>query len=198
MRLRFLVTAGSLLFAMSFPLLQAQTAAPAPPPRVPGAIEAHPEWPKAKPEDVKSIDSIVIALYDVISGPAGQKRDWDRFRSLFVPGGRLIPTRVPANGPVDVTLMTVDDYVARVSTNFEKNGFFERPIANRVDGYGVMSNVYSTYESRHLKEDAKPFARGINSIELLKSGDRYWIVEVYWDAERPTNPIPEKYLHDAK
>ena len=46
--------------------------------------------PPAKPDDVKSIDSIIAATYDVISGPAGD-RDWDRFRSLLIPEARLIP-----------------------------------------------------------------------------------------------------------
>ncbi len=94
--------------------------------------------------------------------------------------------------------MTTDEYAVRASKTMEANGFFEHSIANRVDAYGVMANVYSTYESRHTADDPKPFARGINSIELLKSGDRYSIVQVYWDSERPDNPIPEKYLHNMR
>src|SRR5436190_11120186 len=35
----------------------------------------------ADPKDVSSMDSIMKAIYDVISGEKGKPRDWDRFRS---------------------------------------------------------------------------------------------------------------------
>jgi len=158
------------------------------------SIASHPDWPKAKPEDVKSIDAIVAATYDVISGPKGQARDWDRFRSLFVPDGRLIPTSAKPDGHADLTPMTVDQYVARVSNSFLANGFFERGISQKVEVYGNIAHVFTTYESRRTPDDPKPFARGINSFQLLKDGDRYWVVTIYWDAERAGNPIPAKYL----
>jgi heme-degrading monooxygenase HmoA len=39
-------------------------------------------------------------------------------------------------------------------------------------------------------------ARGIKSFELLNSANRWYIVQVYWDSERPDNPIPDRHLHD--
>ena len=48
--------------------------------------------PLARPADNDSIDSVVRAVYSVISGPAGT-RDWARFRSLFADGARLISMR---------------------------------------------------------------------------------------------------------
>lgn len=160
----------------------------------PSSIAGHPDWPKAKPEDVKSIDAIVAATYDVISGPKGAPRDWDRFRSLFVPDGRLTPTVALPGGHADIRPLSVNQYIERVSGNFVSNGFFERGIAQRVESFGNIAHVFTTYESRHSPDDAKPFARGINSFQLLKDGDRYWVVSIYWDAERPGNPIPAKYL----
>ena len=47
---------------------------------------------QADPKDVASIDAIMKAVYDVISGDAGKLRDWDRFRSLFHKDARLIPS----------------------------------------------------------------------------------------------------------
>jgi hypothetical protein len=158
------------------------------------SIASHPDWPKAKPEDVKSIDAIVAATYDVISGPKGQARDWDRFRSLFVPDGRLIPTSAKPGNHADLSSLTPDQYVARVSSRFAADGFFERGISQKVEVYGNIAHVFTTYESRRSPDDAKPFARGINSFQLLKDGDRYWVVSIYWDAERAGNPIPAKYL----
>jgi len=76
----------------------------------------------------------------------------------------------------------------------EKNGFFEREISRKTDSFGTITHAFSTYESRRAKDDAKPFARGINSIQLVNDGTRWWIVTVFWDSERPNNPLPEKYL----
>ena len=168
--------------------------APAPKPLV-GSIAAHPEWPKAKPEDVKSVDAILAALYDVISGPKGKARDWDRMRSLFIPDARLIPSRVNKDTQqVDAIVLSIDGYIARSSSTMTTNGFFEHSIHNEVEQFGNIAHVWSTYESRHNADDATPFARGINSIQLLKDGDRYWIVNIFWDSERPDSPIPAKYL----
>ena len=130
------------------------------------------------------MDAILAALYDVISGPAGQKRDWDRFRSLFAPGARLIPTGGPAGQPVTARLWTTEDYIQRAGAQLEARGFFEREIGRSVDTFGHITQVFSTYDSRHLPTDAAPFQRGINSIQLLNDGTRWWIVTIYWDAER--------------
>ncbi|HWW22434.1 MAG TPA: hypothetical protein VNY78_00970 [Edaphobacter sp.] len=167
---------------------------PAPSPQL-GDIAAHPTWPTAKPADVNSVDAILTALYSVISGPKGQPRDWDRMRSLFLPSARLIPARAAKDSPhADALILTIDDYIARSSGTMTGSGFFERSIHNEIQQFGNIVHVWSTYESRHNADDTTPFARGINSIQLLKDGDRYWIINILWDSERPTNPIPAKYL----
>ena len=148
--------------------------------------------PDAKPEDVKSVDAIVAALYDVISGPAGT-RDWDRFRSLFAPEGRLIPNNVNDKGEWTHPVLSVEDFVKRAGANMEKNGFFEKGIANKSEQYGTVAHVFGTYESRHEK-DGKPFARGINSFSLSFDGKRWYVVQILWQSETPAFPIPEKYL----
>jgi hypothetical protein len=153
-----------------------------------------PKTPSAASADVKSIDAIIASLYDVISGPAGQRRDWDRMRSLFVPGARLIPTAAGTGDGAIARVQDVEAYIQRASAVFERDGFFEREIARKTDAFGRIAHVFSTYESRHNASDPAPFARGINSIQLLKDGDRWWVVTVYWDSERPGNPIPPQYL----
>jgi hypothetical protein len=185
-----------LTLACTAAIAQQPSPAPASAPKpLVGSIATHPEWPKAKPEDVKSVDAILAALYDVISGPKGQARNWDRMRSLFIPDARLIPSRVDKDTQhVDAIVLSIDGYIARSSTSMTTNGFFEHSIHNEVEQFGNIAHVWSTYESRHNADDAAPFARGINSIQLLKDGDRYWIVNVFWDSERPDSPIPAKYL----
>jgi len=150
--------------------------------------------PAARAADVASPDAIIAALYDVISGGIGVKRDWDRFRSLFVPNARLMPARVRPDGSADVGMLSADDYAARSGASLERTGFFEREIARKTESYGAIMHVFSTYESRRTLNDAMPFARGINSIQLLKDKDRWWVVSVYWDSERPGNELPAKYL----
>jgi hypothetical protein len=158
------------------------------------SIAAHPDWPKAAPADVQSVDAILAALYDVISGPAGQPRDWNRFRSLFVPDARLIPVRRDKTGTgADVLPLTPEQYQQLAGDRLMKDGFFERGIHNTTESFGDIVHIFSTYESRHTK-DSPPFQRGINSIQLLKDGNRYWVVTILWDGESSTNPIPAKYL----
>lgn len=153
----------------------------------------------ADPKDVASLDAIMKAVYEVISGDAGQRRDWSRFRTLFHKDARLIPTGVnPQTKAVGATALTPDDYVKRAEPFFAKEGFYETEKARRVDIYGNIAQVFSTYESRHSKTDKTPFMRGINSFQLLNDGKRWWIVTIYWQAETPENQIPKKYLKSSK
>ena len=152
------------------------------------------------PADVKSIDAIVAAAYDEISGPAGKKRDWDRERSLYMPGARLMPLAAEAGvaGGEDVDVapqvLDVEGFIARVEPFFQENGFYEKEIARRTEQFGKIAHVWSTYESRHNEDDPEPFMRGINSIQLFNDGKRWWIVSIYWQQESADAPIPEKYL----
>ena len=147
--------------------------------------------------DVDSIDAIIAATYDVISGPAEKKRDWNRERSLFYPGARLIPTAsVPGRNDVDLEpqILDVEGYIARVEPLLEKAGFFETEIARQTEQFGRIAHVWSTYESRHHPNDPAPFMRGINSFQLFNDGKRWWILSIYWQHESPEHPVPEKYL----
>jgi hypothetical protein len=145
--------------------------------------------------DVASEEAIVAALYDVISGPACQHRDWDRFRGLFAPGARLIPTVSTSAGTLGIRAETPEEYVAAVKGSMEDFGFAEKEISHVGESFNGVVHRFSTYESRRAASDAKPFARGINSIQLLNDGKRWWVVTVYWAGERPGAPIPEMYLN---
>ena len=150
---------------------------------------------EANPKDVASLDSIMKAVYEVISGDAGQKRDWDRFRSLFHKDAKLIPTGKNAQtGVTAARFMTPDDYVTRNGPVLERDGFHERELARHVDLYGNIAQVFSTYHAFRKADDKTPFLRGINSFQLLNDGKRWWVISIYWQAETPDNKIPEKYL----
>lgn len=188
----------AMVIALCYPVpVSAQEPTPAPPPTDTQAISRGQEvgaTPIARPEDVASADAILAALYDVISGPAGQRRDWDRFRSLFIPGARLIPTGRRPDGGTAHRVLTPEEYISRSGRVLEERGFFEREIGRTSDQFGALMHVFSSYDSRRRSDDAEPFARGINSIQLLNDGSRWWVVTVFWDSERPDLPIPERYL----
>jgi hypothetical protein len=143
--------------------------------------------PAANPSDVKSIDSILTALYAVISGPAGD-RDYNRLRSLFAKDARLTSVKKEA-ADHPARLLTVDEYINLAGSYFKTHAFYEQAIVNKVDRFGNMAKVFSSYESRNAPNE-KPFARGINSIQLFYEQNRWYVLSILWDEESPTNPLP--------
>jgi hypothetical protein len=153
--------------------------------------------PAAKPADVATPDAIVAATYDVISGPAG-KRDWDRFRSLFLPGARMGAVVKGKDGSLSAKTFTPEEYITFGDAYFLKNGFFEREASRHADRYANIMQIFSTYESRHGIKDPTSFARGINSFQLFFDGKRWWVVDIFWQEETPDAPIPEEFLPKAQ
>jgi hypothetical protein len=189
------------LFATSLAAAQQQPASPTPPPATSAqpaqAATAQPaQAAAAQSGDVDTVDHIIAAVYDVISGPAGQPRDWNRFRSLFLPEGRLIPNTIRPDGTIVHRVLSVDDYVTNGSRAFAQQGFFESESARTQQRFADIAHVFSTYESRHEK-GGQPFARGINSFQLLHDGHRWFIVTIMWQAESPQAQIPPEYLKNG-
>ena len=176
----------------TLPLLLALSLVALPTPA--SAQDTGPTTPPADPADVESIDAIMHAVYDVISGDAGEARDWDRFRSLFAPGATLSPVGRSPEGVYGRNVLTPGSYAERAGASLERNGFHEVEIHRVVEQYGVIAHAFSTYESRRMATDPDPFARGINSFQLLYDGTRWWVVSIYWLGESPDHPIPAKYL----
>ncbi len=183
MRLSIIATALALTCAAP-----ALAQAPTPPP---------PASNSAYAADVASMDAIVAALYASISGDAGVARDWDRFRNLFHPAAKLMPTGTTPQGEGVLRPLTPQDYVDRAGPNLVRDGFHESEIARRVDRFGRIAHVFSTYEARKAASDAEPFMRGMNSIQLFDDGTRWWVVSVYWQQEEDDTPLPADYLPPA-
>jgi hypothetical protein len=164
--------------------------APQMPPSLPmfSAADLAAKVPAPKPEDVKSVDAIVHAAYDVISGPAGA-RDWNRFRSIFLPQARFTQVGKGPDGATFVISWSVDEFIRDATGVFAKDPFYENSIVNQPQSYGNMTQVFSSYES-HRSPGDKPFDRGINSFQVLNDGKRWWIVSIFWDSERPDDPLP--------
>jgi hypothetical protein len=147
-----------------------------------------------RPADGASEDAVIAALYDVLSGPAGRSRDWDRLRALFAPGARLMPTGVLAGGAGQLRTLSADEFVATTAPVLAFTGFYERELARRTERFGAVAHAFSTHESRRAPGDARPFRRGVNSIQLWNDGRRWWIVSVLWADETAGSPIPPAYL----
>lgn len=179
---------------LALPLLLATLAVPAfaQAPAAPATQPVDFNVPAAADKDVASVDAIVAALYDTISGPAGQARDWNRLRSLFVPTARMMPVGVRPDDSVGMRLLQVNDYVASSGPLLVEKGFHERELARRTERFGHIVHVFSTYEGK-LDADGHVM-RGINSIQLMHDGKRWWIVSLMWEAENPKLSLPAEYL----
>jgi hypothetical protein len=147
----------------------------------------------ARPGDVSSVDAIISALYDANTIMVDQKRAADRFRSLFVPGARLMPTAGSGAAKRVIRIQTVDEYVTGASNGPPRHGFSEREIARTSQAFGNIVQAFSTYETHRDSTDKNP-VHGINSIQLFNDGTRWWVVGVLWDNERPDKPIPAEFL----
>ncbi len=183
---------ASMLAAVGAPGLAAQEADAAE-----MAAEQRAGPPPADPADVESIDAIMTAVYDVISGAQGEARDWDRFMSLVIPEARLIPTGRNPEGQHGYQVLTPQQYVDGPGNWLVENGFFETEAHRVVERWADIAHVFSTYNSYRTAADMEAgnhFMRGINSFQLMFDGDRWWVVSIMWEGEAPDRPIPEKYL----
>ncbi len=152
------------------------------------------QLPPADPADVASIDAIITAVYDVISGDAGEARDWDRWHSLFAEGATLSAVGRRPDGSVGRVIMTPESWVERSGTVIQRDGFVEAEIGRTTERFGLIAHAFSSYASFRSRADTEPFQRGINSFQLMNDGERWWVVSVFWQAEGPGFPIPDRYI----
>jgi hypothetical protein len=146
-------------------------------------------------EDVSSVDGIIKAFYEVISGPVGQPRQWARDRSLYIPGVRFVAIDVLTEGGSQIRADVMDHqtFVDRSNEFLVGRGFYEYEIHRVTRTFGNVTHVFSTYEGRQ-RMDGPVTERGINSLQLFFDGKRWWIASAVWDKERPGNPIPKEFL----
>lgn len=148
-------------------------------------------------DDTASIDAIVKALYNAVSFEAGGEPDYDRLRTLFLPGARLLP---PNDDNMAVAPGDIEQFVEfsqsglQASPDLREKGFIEREVARKTETFATIAHVFSTYEARYQATDAEPFARGINSIQLVRQAGRWWVLSMCWDDESPMTPIPAAHL----
>lgn len=139
--------------------------------------------PMARPSDVATLDAILRTFYETVSGAVGQRRDWDRFRSLFLPDGRLMPIVSVAGEKAGVRFLSTEDFIQRVEPIFAVEDFWERESSRQIETSGHFAHVLSFYECLR-SPGGSPFERSVNSIQLFNDGLRWWIVNVMWNTSR--------------
>lgn len=127
---------------------------------------------------------------EAVSGPADKDRTC--LRQLLLPEARLIPVAVAADGSATPHILTVDGWIEAVRKRGHDE-FYERQIKIKAETYGHIAHLWSTYEIRPTP-DGKATVRGINSIQAVFDGKQWHILQVFWQAESPAQPLPEKYL----
>jgi hypothetical protein len=147
--------------------------------------------PPAEAADLAGIDAAMRAVYGVISGPPGQKRDFDRMRSLFAPGATL-----KAIGPKGLRGGTLEDYIARNREALQKEGFTERELGRRVEVWGNLATAWSSYDGRTA--NGSFHERGINSFQLVKIDGKWLVASILWQEETPEFPLPANLIQESK
>jgi hypothetical protein len=133
--------------------------------------------------DVSTLDGILQALYEVLSGPVAQPRDWERYRSLFIDDARMIVVVAVAGEQPHIRQLSVEDYIRRVEPIFAVEAFWERETSRQTETFGRVAHVLSRYES--LRDpNGPPFEHGANSIQLFNDDSRWWVVSVMWNTSR--------------
>lgn len=150
----------------------------------------------AAPADVATPEALVKALYETVQRAPGERFQWDRMRTLFLPGARMIPNTEQSGG--QFVVLTVDEFItlidgATVIGGANDQGFAEEEVHAVVEQYGDIAHSFSTYQ-KHLHGDSTILGRGINSIQMVRRDGRWWVTHIIWDEDTGAGAIPAKYL----
>lgn len=151
------------------------------------AAAAAAQTPAADPADVGTLDGIMAAFYEVVSGPPGQPRQWERDATLYLSG--TVFTIADSAGAYRNA--SPAEFAGRTDAFLVESGFVEREIHREIRRFGSVAQVWSTYEWETADGAA---GRGINGLHLVHDGERWWITHATWDNETPELPIPPEYL----
>ena len=154
---------------------------------------AHAQQKTAYGDEVGTLDGIIKAYYEVVTVKKGEKVSYERDSLLHVVNASVGMAEKGKDGKVRVRLITLKQFHQNSDAYLEKDGFYEKEISRKVENFGAIYHVWSTYESRNVA-DGPVIERGINSIELYFDGTRFWILSWVFDNESKEQPIPKKYL----
>ncbi len=141
-------------------------------------------------QDVSTIEGIITASYEALSGPPGKRRDWARYRSLCDPDVRLVSASGDSKtGKTKIIRWNLQKYIHDVDGYLVGTGFEDKKLACVPKLYGNVATVLCGFEGR---EQSKLVERGVAIYQIYNDGSRWWITSVIWDREHPGNPIPSE------
>lgn len=144
-------------------------------------------------DNLSTLDGVMKAYYDVVTVKKGGKISFERDSLQHLPNVKVGWVTHTPNGSTGFKLATLKEYHQHADASLEREGFYEHEISRKVEHFGGIYHVWSTYESRN-SPNGKVIARGINSVELYFDGKRFWILGWFFDGESKANPLPAKYL----
>lgn len=140
-----------------------------------------------------TIEAVIDASLQALSGPVGAPRDWARYLRLFDPAARLVSTSINDQGETVITRWDLDSYETDADDYLVKTGFEDRKLACVPTRFGNVAAVRCSFEGL---EQSKIVERGVAMYQLYNDGERWWITSVVWDRERPGNLIPSEFLQE--
>jgi len=177
----FLLTTGTAVFSTLFSTYSVA--------EEPHAYFCGPE----NPVEARSIEAIIPALYQIVSGKAGSDKNWPLMKTLFADTASVTPVFHTKEGKMTANISSVDEFIALNKTIFKDQNFFETEVGNKTFTFGHMANVLSHYESRDAI-GAEPYAQGVNSFQLLNDGRRWCVISVTWDSHSKDHPLKDNIL----
>ena len=148
----------------------------------------------ARPDDVATLDGIMNAYYEVVSGPAGQPRQWNRDHTLYIPDIRFVLMSEDASGKISTRSMTHQEFADDSTAALGNSAFYERELHRISHRFGDVAHILSTAEQR-VSPDGPATGHSIDSIELFWDGHRWWIINAnIWPGDRPGRPLSKEFL----
>jgi len=139
-------------------------------------------------KDVQSIDAIIDAYYDVVSGSS--KDPWQFERDSYIHSKNAIITRLDENG-VATSHSLEAEYIPLALA--PKTDFYEKELKRTVSQFGNIAQVWSAFEIRTDPEIAT-IVRGLNSIQLHYENERWFIDSWTCEMEHPKNPLVAQFI----
>ena len=129
--------------------------------------------------------------YELFCFKGGATPDPEELRDLFMPEGKVINSNPDLPRALNVEQFI--DLQQAQATHRAATGFYEREQFQKIDLFGNVAHVLSTY-AKLDRSHTEPFALGVGSVQLIKVQERWLISVVAWYDQTAEVQVPERYL----
>lgn len=145
-------------------------------------------------DETAAVEATIHAVYDVISGPVGEERDFERMRALYMDGAAMGAVGPGPDGQGRGRVITLDDYIERSGPWLVENGFVEVPTRTDISVWGEIATARSAYEGTN-SATGETFLIGVNFITLFKIEGEWKIASILWRTETDDWPVEAAFEH---